>query len=93
MSEQACIVRVAGRVQQVGFRMWTYRQARELGVRGWVRNLPDGQVEACLAAAPEILEQMLAVLRQAPPLARVEAVESQDIEPPEQLDGFDILES
>ncbi len=92
MSARACMVRVSGRVQQVGFRMWTYRQAQQLGVRGWVRNLPDGRVEACLAAAPETLEQMLAVLRQGPPMARVDAVEHRDIEAPHPLEGFAIRE-
>jgi len=92
MSGRACIVRVSGRVQQVGFRMWTYRQAQRLGVHGWVRNLPDGRVEACLAADPEILEQMLAILRQGPPLARIDAVERRDIALSEEPAGFDIRE-
>ena len=92
MSERACIVQIAGRVQQVGFRMWTYRQAMSLGIRGWVRNLPDGRVEACLIAAPDRLERMLDSLRRGPPLARVDDLEDRDIAPPENLEGFDIRE-
>jgi len=90
MSELACIVQVSGRVQQVGFRMWTHRRALELGVRGWVRNLPDGRVEACLAAEPERLERMLSSLYEGPPAARVDAVERRDIAVPEGPAGFDI---
>jgi acylphosphatase len=92
MSERASMVRVSGRVQQVGFRMWTYRQAQQLGVRGWVRNLPDGRVEACLVADTEILERMLSCLDEGPPMARVDAVEHRDIEAPDRLEGFAIRE-
>lgn len=92
MSHDACwLVRISGRVQQVGFRMWTFSEARRLDVQGWVRNMPDGRVEACLAAPPERLERMLESLRQGPPLARVDAVERADIDPPANLDGFRVL--
>jgi acylphosphatase len=87
-----CLVRISGRVQGVGFRMWTFHEARRLQIHGWVRNTPDGQVEACLVATPDRLEQMLEVLRQGPPLARVTTVERTDIDPPDRLEGFSIME-
>jgi acylphosphatase len=89
--QACCIVQISGRVQQVGFRMWAFSEARRLDIRGWVRNMPDGRVEACLAAAPEQLDQMVECLRQGPPLARVDAIERADIEPPDNLDGFRVL--
>ena len=48
MAEVARHVRVTGRVQGVFFRAWAQGQARELGVSGWIRNCPDGSVEAHL---------------------------------------------
>lgn len=67
-------LRIEGRVQGVGFRWWTARTAESLGVRGWVRNLPDGAVEAHLAGDPDTLERMGARLREGPGPARVDRV-------------------
>lgn len=75
---------VTGRVQGVGYRAWTVRQARRLGLAGWVRNRADGSVEF-LAAGPEAaLDALLEACRRGPPLARVEAIETHPAEPPEQ---------
>ena len=65
---------IEGRVQGVGFRYWAAEQARRLGLRGWVRNRPDGSVEAEAAGAPEALEEFARLLRQGPPSARVARV-------------------
>ena len=64
---------VRGRVQGVGFRMWVLRRANAMGVRGWVRNLPDGRsVEALAQAAPETLDRFeREVVREGPPHALV----------------------
>ncbi len=48
--------RVRGRVQGVGFRWWTRRKASDLGLRGTVRNRPDGSVEVHVAGDVETLE-------------------------------------
>jgi acylphosphatase len=66
---------VRGRVQGVGFRWWTQRTARRLGLGGHVRNLPDGSVEIHAAGAREALEVLERALREGPPAARVESVE------------------
>lgn len=85
---------VAGRVQGVGFRWSTQREARALGVRGWVRNLPDGRVEARLVGASTDVEALLAWLRRGPTGARVDALEVREGDPegasPAELDGFDV---
>jgi acylphosphatase len=74
---------VSGRVQGVFFRGATQARMRELGVRGWVRNLPDGRVEALLEGAPEALDEALQFLRRGPRGALVSALEVKD----ESLDG------
>ena len=63
---------VSGRVQGVWFRESTRRRAEELGVTGWVRNLPDGRVEACFEGATAAVEAAVAFVRRGPPLARVD---------------------
>ena len=82
MSESISTVRaiVTGRVQGVGFRMWTQRAAEQLGVRGWVRNLADGSVEALVAGSREQVDEMLAALKRGPALSRVDAVETSAVE-------------
>lgn len=66
---------VRGRVQGVGFRYATVRAALGHGVTGFVRNLPDGTVEAQVEGAPEDVDEMLAFLRAGPPGAVVEAAD------------------
>ena len=67
-------VRISGRVQGVGFRAWTERQAIALGLSGWVRNLASGDVEAVLSGPQDRIEAMLAACRKGPRLAQVDAV-------------------
>ncbi|VFR70635.1 Acylphosphate phosphohydrolase, putative [plant metagenome] len=70
-------VRVLGKVQGVGFRLATVRQARLLGVHGWVRNASDGSVEALLQGTANQIDRMLAWLREGPPAAEVHEVLSE----------------
>jgi acylphosphatase len=67
-------VRVQGRVQGVGYRDACVRQARSLGLAGWVRNRLDGSVELLAQGAPDALQRLLAWLPQGPAAARVERV-------------------
>jgi len=80
---------VHGRVQGVWFRGATERQARALGVAGWVRNRPDGTVEAVFEGRAGAVARAVAYCRQGPPGARVEHLESFD-ETPEGLGEFDV---
>jgi len=76
----------------VGFRWFVVRSARDLDVRGTVRNRADGAVEAVLQAPdPEALEQMLERLRQGPPAARVEDVSVEPIVPAREYDGMSVV--
>mgnify|MGYP001230885555 CR=1 FL=1 len=70
--------RVHGRVQGVGFRWWTWRRASELGLRGVVRNLPDGTVEVLAAGPPDALNRLQALLHDGPPAAEVARVDEND---------------
>ena len=71
---------IGGRVQGVGFRWFTYDAARREGVTGWVRNLPDGRVEALVEGDAEAVTRVERALRMGPPSARVDtvAVDSED---------------
>jgi acylphosphatase len=68
-------VYVSGRVQGVFFRYETKERADELGVTGWVKNLPDGRVEAVFEGEREGVEKMIDFCRVGPPGARVTKVE------------------
>jgi len=70
--------RVHGRVQGVGFRWWTWRRASELGLRGVVRNLPDGTVEVLAAGPADALNRLHALLHDGPPAAEVARVDEAD---------------
>jgi acylphosphatase len=74
-------VLVSGRVQGVFFRDSCSRRARELGVCGWVRNLPDGRVEAVFEGEAQAVEQMVRWCHVGPRLARVEQVEVEEQDP------------
>jgi acylphosphatase len=66
---------VAGQVQGVGFRWSACRAAESLGLRGTIRNLPDGRVEAHVAGPISALDRFEEWLRAGPSLARVQTVE------------------
>ena len=84
------VVRVSGRVQGVGFRMATAREAGRLGVRGTVRNLLDGTVEADVEGPVEDVEQMLTWLRSGPSSARVRSLDVQEAAP-RGAEGFRVV--
>jgi acylphosphatase len=65
---------VEGRVQGVYFRAATFERATELGLRGWVRNLPDRRVEVLAIGDPEDVATLTKWLWQGPPMARVVSV-------------------
>lgn len=74
MPDQALLVSVTGRVQGVGYRMWAERQAQALGLRGWVRNEPDGSVAALVGGPEAAVARMLDLFRAGPRAAAVTGV-------------------
>lgn len=66
---------ISGYVQGVGYRAFMLRKAQQLGVTGWVRNNPDGTVEAMVEGPADAVEQMTRWARQGPPGARVAGME------------------
>jgi acylphosphatase len=68
-------VLVAGRVQGVFFRATCARLARDAGVGGYVRNLPDGRVEAAFEGPDDMVDRLAAWCRSGPDMAHVEGVE------------------
>jgi acylphosphatase len=81
---------VEGRVQGVGFRWSTVRQAQRLGVAGWVRNLVDGRVEVLVQGSETEVAAMRRFLETGPPASRVTAVHLGDVAPDLELAGFSI---
>lgn len=88
-------LRIAGRVQGVGFRDAMHTEALRHGVRGWVRNRRDGSVEAVVQGKAEAVEAVIAWARRGPPAAHVADVDvhaaSGDLD--RTYEGFDWLPS
>ena len=83
-------VRVSGQVQGVFFRDATRQKAEELGLAGWVRNVPEGQVEALFEGPSEKVEEMVRWCEEGPQRASVENVDT-DFENAEgDLEGFEV---
>ena len=72
--KRGCL-RIRGRVQGVGFRYFAYQEARRLGVVGFVRNLPGGDVEAEAEADTAVLDAFVRALKQGPSAGRVREVQ------------------
>lgn len=76
MDIQRLHIYIAGRVQGVFYRDWTRRSAQELGLKGWVKNLPDRRVEAVFEGPKSGLEQILRRCHDGPGPARVDHVDA-----------------
>lgn len=81
---------ISGRVQGVGFRAFTRRLAHQYGIKGWVRNLHDGKVEAVLSGKKKNVVEMLKKLQKGPSLSRVDNVEERNEQFENQFSGFSI---
>ena len=67
-------VTIVGKVQGVGFRYWFFQRAVELGLKGWVKNCPDGSVLAWIEGEQALIQQLIHECSKGPPSARVERI-------------------
>jgi acylphosphatase len=83
-------VRISGRVQGVFFRDATRQKAEDLTLAGWVRNLPDGRVEAVFEGSPDRVREMLRWCEEGPRQASVENVDTDIEDPAGDLSSFEV---
>ena len=81
---------ISGRVQAVGFRYFSEAAAAREGLHGWVRNLPDGRVEAFAEGDLDALDRFERAIRHGPPGARVDHVEVDHTAPTGRDSGFTV---
>lgn len=81
-------IEITGRVQNVGFRAFTQKKARETGVNGFVKNMPDGSVYVEAEGTEEQLERFIPEIRQGPRWARVDNVKMNE----SPVDGYSSFE-
>ena len=76
--KKSIIIKVSGKVQNVGFRFYTKKAAKSLGINGYVKNLPDGSVYIEAEAEDYIIDQFVEWCRKGPSWARVEKINIQE---------------
>lgn len=83
-------VRISGRVQGVGYRYYARECARDIGITGYVRNAPDGRVEAVIVGTREACDEMLYALERGPRGGRVDDVSALPLRPAPRYDDFQV---
>lgn len=76
MADKTLHLRIAGRVQGVGYRAWLCGEARSRGLTGWVRNRSDDTVEAVVSGPSQTVDDIVNLCRDGPPAALVSGVET-----------------
>jgi acylphosphatase len=89
MDRIAVRLSIRGRVQGVGYRWWACREARRLGLDGWVRNRTDGSVELLAAGSAAAVAELVERCRRGPGAAQVTAIEQAPAGSGEVGPGFD----
>jgi acylphosphatase len=95
-AETASHLSIQGHVQHVHYRLWARQNAIELGLRGWVRNLRDGSVEAVLIGSDKAIAAMITASRQGPQSASVTTISQRpatQVERDKALGSFLILKT
>lgn len=83
-------IRVHGRVQGVFFRASTQEKAHEVGVKGYVKNEPDGTVYIEAEGPPESLDRFVEWCHEGPPAAKVDKVDKEEAEEPGNFQRFEV---
>ncbi len=91
MKKRRVQVRITGRVQGVFFRAYTRDAANQIGVAGWVRNLPDGSVGAIFEGDSDRIERIIEWCYEGSPMGRVDLVEVLEEVYIGDFDGFAII--
>jgi acylphosphatase len=81
---------ISGLVQGVAFRYYTRAKAREAGATGWVKNLPDGRVEALIEGSFSVVEEVIRWCRKGPPASRVDDIKIYEEPATGEFSEFDI---
>ncbi len=90
MPEARIHLHISGRVQGVSYRSFAVREARSLGLTGWVRNLPDRRVELVAEGEEASLDELVSRCYEGPPLAIVRGIDVRREPPTGDLDSFRI---
>lgn len=81
---------ISGRVQGVGFRHFIRKNAEALGVKGWVKNLPDGRVEAIFQGSEEQIDELIKRCKKGPVPSFVQDIKVRDAEDETVYKLFDV---
>ena len=84
-------MKIKGKVQGVGLRYFVLRLAQELGIKGWVSNKSNGDVEALAQGEKDGLDHFIAKVEQGPDFSRVEDISLNWVNEAEQYFGFEII--
>ena len=79
---------ISGQIQGIGYRQFVKQNAQKLGLAGWVRNLPDGKVEAVCQGKKEQLEQLVLLCRKGPFMAEVKDIVVTEAETEKEYSDF-----
>jgi acylphosphatase len=82
---------ISGDVQGVGFRAWVVRQAKKLGVSGWVKNRDDGSVEIVAEGLKNKLEELAKLCRHGPEVSWIEALDIRWERADHRFVGFEVI--
>ncbi|MCG8344518.1 MAG: acylphosphatase [Chlorobiales bacterium] len=89
--EKRVLVTVSGLVQGVGFRMFVVRSASRLGLKGWVKNMPDGTVRIDAQGPAGLIDEHLSDVRIGPPASKVSSLDVVEKQPDHSRKGFTVL--